>query len=164
MRNLIHKTLIISFAICLFLINNSLFSQPPRMAQERIMQMKKMKLLEILELNEKQSDKFLIKYTSWEKKLKAQNDKIDKLSDDLFKLLKDKGSESEIVKLSNEIMKQRATFAKLQTEKLKDFQSLLSKKNFANFLVFENRFLKELGRMMMRFRGGHGGKGMMRGR
>ncbi len=164
MQNLIHKTLIISFVVCLFLINNSLHAQPPRMAQERIMQMKKMKLLEILDLNEKQSDKFLIKYTSWEKKLKSQNDKIDKLSNDLFELLQDKGSESEIVKLSDEIIKQRARFTKMQTEKLKDFQALLSKKNFAKFLVFENRFIKELGRMMMRFRGGKGGKGMMRGR
>lgn len=161
MQNSIHKTLVFSFVICLLFLNNSLFAQPPRMAQERIMQMKKMKLLEILDLNEEQSDKFLVKYTIWEKKLKAQNNKIDKMSDDLFELLQNNGSKSKIMKLSDEIIKQRNVFSKMQIEKLKDFKSLLSKKNFAKLLVFENRFLKELGRMMMRFRGR---KGRMRER
>jgi hypothetical protein len=124
--------------------------QPPKRPKERIKQIKKMKLLEVLKLSDEEADKFLVKYTSWENKLEEQKDIVDKISEELFNSLKDNASIDEIKKLSQKLLIEQEKFSNMHFEKLKAMKEILDDKNYAKYLVFEDRFFKELSEMMMR--------------
>jgi hypothetical protein len=135
-------------------------AQPPYKAKERIKQMKKMKLLDILQLSEEEADKFIVKYSAWENKVEAQREEIDKISDELFELLKKESSTDEIQKQSAKLLSAQEKFFSVQMEKLKSMKDILSPLNYAKLLVFEDRFIKELGKRMMERKGdGTGGPG-----
>lgn len=137
-------------------------AQPAFKAKERIKQMKKIKLLDILELSEEEADKFIIKYNAWENKVDAQREEIDKISDELFDLLKKESATEEIQKQSARLLTAQEKFFGIQIEKLKSFKEILTPVNYAKLLVFEDRFIKELGKMMMDRKGdgtGPGGPG-----
>lgn len=131
-------------------------AQQPKKPKERIKQIKKMKLLEVLKLSEEESDKFLVKYTSWENKLEEQKEIIDKISDELFEALKANSSIEEIKKLSQKLLVEQEKFSNMNIEKLKAMKEILDDKNYAKYLVFEDRFFKELSEMMMRRGQGEG--------
>ena len=89
-------------------------------------------------------------------KIEDQKDLIDKTSDDLFDALKDDGSIEEIKKLSQKLLAEQEKFATLQIDKMKAMKEILDDKNYAKYLVFEDRFFKELSEMMMRRGKGQG--------
>jgi len=125
-------------------------AQPKGKPKERIKQIKKMKLLEVLKLSEEEADKFLVRYTSWENKIEDQKEILDKTSDDLFEALKDDASIDEIMKLSQKLLTENEKFTNMQIDKLKAMKEILDDKNYAKYLVFEDRFFKELSEMMMK--------------
>ncbi len=155
MRILLHSA--ISFLAFLFLLTpaelDAQHARPPHKARERICQMKKMKLLEVLDLKEEKADKFIVKYSSWENKLEDQRENIEKASKKLMEGLDEGASESKIEELSENLLKEQREFFELHIKKVKDFENLLSPEKYAKLLVFENRFPKELGRMLMKHRG-----------
>lgn len=138
-------------------------AQPAFKAKERIRQMKKMKLLDILVLTEEEADKFIVKYNSWENKTEAQREEIDKISDELFEAIKNEAKDDEFQKLSAKLLSAQEKFFSIQMEKFKAMRDILSPANYAKYLVFEDRFIKELGKRMMQGRGKGDGKGSGRG-
>ena len=149
MQILIRKIL---FGILLFMLIpvTVLDAKPRGKPKERIKQIKKMKLLEILKLDEAEADKFLVKYSSWENKIEDQKDIIDNTSDDLFDAIKGDASIEDIKKLSQKLLAEQEKFSNMQIEKLKAMKEILDDKNYAKYLVFEDRFFKELSEMMMK--------------
>ncbi len=146
----------ILFFILFSIIN--IYAQPPEKGEsnKRIQMMKKMKLLEILDLNEEDADKFLIKYNSWEDKLEVQNNVIEKITDDLQNALKNKKDSKTINSLTSKYINEKNKFHQMIIEKLNDFKAFLSEENYAKLLIFEERFYKELGRMMWKMGPGRG--------
>jgi len=138
--------------------------QPAFKAKERMKQMKKMKLLDILNLSEEEADKFIVKYSSWENKTDDQRDVIDKASDELFEAIKSEANNEELQKLSAKLLAEQEKFFAIQTDKFKAMKDFLTPVNYAKLLVFEDRFIKELGKMMMERRGDGQGGGKGRGR
>jgi hypothetical protein len=155
MQTLIRRTIFFLFLSC-FLMLSFATAQPER-ARERIQQMKKMKLLDVLKLNEQEADKFIVKYSAWENKIEDQKGIVDKVSDDLFELLRNDGKGEEVSRLSNSLLAERKKFMNMELDKLKAMKEVLNDVQYAKFLVFEDRFLKELGRMMMQRGGSRGG-------
>ena len=161
------RSMVIS--ICLFMLFAAIDTnaQPKGKPMERIKQIKKMKLLEILKLSEEESNKFLVKYTSWENKIEEQKDLVDKSSDDLFNALKNEAPLEDIKTLSQKLLAEQEKFFIMHIEKMKAMKEILDEKNYAKYLVFEDRFFKELTEMMMRRGVGKGpgeGQGPGRGR
>ncbi|MFA6571689.1 MAG: hypothetical protein WCT77_10715 [Bacteroidota bacterium] len=137
-------------ALALTLCTAFIYAQPAEKAKERIGMMKKMKLLEILNLDEQQSEKFIAQYSSWERKIEEQRANIDKASGDLRKSVKDNASNDELEKKSGALIDAQSKLQNIYFDKLKAMKSLLNTKEYAKYLVFEDRFLKELQKILIK--------------
>ena len=125
-------------------------AQPPNPhAKERVMQLKKIKLLEVLNLDEKTSEKFLAKYTSWEKKIIEKRDQIDLDMQDLEKAIRRDASKEEIVAKSNKAVADQKEMEALLFQAQEDLKSMLNETQFAKLIVFEHRFRGELQKAIM---------------
>jgi|APTNR8051073442_1049403.scaffolds.fasta_scaffold07396_5 hypothetical protein len=135
------KTLIYNIVIFL-LASIFAFSQPLKM-HERMLTLKKVKLLEYMDLNESKSDKLLIIVTKYENELRDLNEKIKSLSKKLGEDL-EKLSENELKKRNDELYSNLEKISNIQKDKLNEARSLLSEKEFAKFQMFELKFAHEL--------------------
>ncbi len=143
------KRLTYLFLVCFglnFLIPTEIFSQNythTHKARERMEMIKKMKLLESLDLNEKEADKFIVKYTSFEKAI-AVNAKQTKETVLELKKAINSNAFNDIKTKSEKLTKLKKELASLQTKRLDELHSILSDKNYANFILFEETFFNKL--------------------
>jgi len=143
------KKLVFSFLILTLAMN--LVAQPKR-AKERISTLKKVKLLEVLDLDESTSEKVLLKYNAWENKIEDQMKKIDEVEEELVKAIK-KGNKEDIKNISSKFEKERDKIVQIAMERDKDMKSILTDEQYAKYLIFEKRFRRELGEQLMKRRG-----------
>jgi len=143
--------IILLFSVFIFSLNESLIAQNPNMpprAIERINSMKKVKLLEVLQLSEAEADKFLVKYNSYEsdiqKKMKAFEDKSRELQQTLSTKSKD------LDKISNEYIALKKELDNAVNQKLMDMKNYLTSEQYAKYLLFERNFQEELRKSVMR--------------
>lgn len=127
-------------------------AQPPMHAHKRMETLKKMKLLEMLDLENDEANKFLVKYDSWSDKLKEKRKELDIAEDKLRLAIKEDKSNDELNKLADNFIAKQEEFHRLMSERIADFRTILSEKNFAILLVFEKEFPKMIQRKMMDFR------------
>ena len=110
--------------------------------------MKKVKLLEVLQLSEAEADKFLVKYNSYEsdiqKKMKAFEDKSRELQQTLSTKSKD------LDKISNEYIALKKELDNAVNQKLMDMKNYLTSEQYAKYLLFERNFQEELRKSVMR--------------
>ncbi len=149
MKTSILKSGILLSVFLIALNYNNLNSQPAEFARERIETLKMVKLLEILDLNEDESDKFMVKYKSLEKQIKAKAETLDDIEDDLQKALKRDVSDKELKELSDKMIVAQKEFFDANIEKIKSMQSTLNQKNYAKLLIFEKNFHKKLRNMLI---------------
>ena len=143
------KKLVFSFLILTLAMN--LVAQPKR-AKERISTLKKVKLLEVLDLDESTSEKVLLKYNAWENKIEDQMKKIDEVEEELVKAIK-KGNKEDIKNILSKFEKERDKIVQIAMERDKDMKSILTDEQYAKYLIFEKRFRRELGEQLMKRRG-----------
>ena len=137
------------YALFLCIATSAVFSKAPR-AKERVFNVKMVKLIDALDLDEQQSEKFLAKYKSWEKKIQDKKEAIEIITDEIDLLIRKKASNDEITKKTKEFLTLQSQFNQLITDKFKEFETMLNPINFAKFVMFEERFTKELQRMLMK--------------
>ena len=113
--------------------------------------LKKIKLIEILDLDEKESDKLIVKYSAWEDKIEEQMKNFDDAEDKLRKAIKS-DKVDDIKKQSDNFIKARTNIIKIADERDNDMKSLLTEVQFAKYLIFEKKFRKELGEQIMKKR------------
>jgi len=130
-----------------------LVSQDNPKSRERIETAKKVKLLEILDLNESESEKFLVKYNSAEKLVKEKNELFHKYTQELMQLLDDKASTKELSDKSAAVINAQKELHSAVENKISSMKSILSEQNFAKFLVFDMQFNQRLRKMLFE-RGG----------
>ena len=150
------KTIVL-LAVLIALSTVNTFAQRNIKARERIDQVKKVKLLEILELDEKSADKFLAKYTAWENKIKEKKEATDLISDEIEVAIKKKVDKSEISKLTNKYMDSMNEFHKMMLDRNNDIKSILDEIQFAKYLIFEENFFKDIQKVMFRMMKQRGG-------
>lgn len=138
------------FSLLILAMSMSLNSQPHK-AKERISMLKKIKLIEILDLDEKESDKLIVKYSAWEDKIEEQMKNFDDAEDKLRKAIKS-DKVDDIKKQSDNFIKARTNIIKIVDERDNDMKSLLTEVQFAKYLIFEKKFRKELGEQIMKKR------------
>lgn len=126
------------------------FAQPGPKAIKRIQQVKKMKLLDELEIDDKQADKFIIKYTAWDDKIIAMKDQIDIARKELDLSIQKKEDKNELMKKANKFLETMTEMNKLIQEKNYDMRSVLTEEQYAKFLIFEDRFMHDLQKTMFR--------------
>ena len=148
MRKFNYIILIASMFLLMLSIN--LFSQPAMKARERVDQIKKVKLLDLLNLDETQSANFLNKFNQYEKKISEKRNEMDELSRDMRKNLKKKASKEELNNMSIKLVQMQVNFFELIKEKIMGMKSLLNDEQYAKYLIFENEFPKELQKAMIK--------------
>lgn len=128
------------------LIGNSfiLIAQPARKAMERIEQMKMMKLLEHLDLDEANAEKFLVKYNSLEKNIKSKMDALDQATETLKNRIKEKAPKDELAKMTDKVIELQLDLGNAFNDKLKAMKGVLPEDKYAIYVVFESTFTKEL--------------------
>jgi len=141
------KVTLISFFIisCVFLFANDLLAQKnihsPK-AKERMDMVKKMKMIEAMELNETKSEKFLVKFNSYSKQLdekrKQQQELVDKLNDAV------KNNSKELSSLTEQLLNLQNEISKINYNKFQELRGILSEIEFAKYLIFENKFMREV--------------------
>jgi len=111
-------------------------------AKERINMLKKLKMIEAMELDEAKSEKFFAKFNTHSKQL--EDKRIEQR--ELTKKLNDatKNNSKEISALTEQLLKTHEEFNQMNSEKNKDLRTVLSEMEFAKYLVFESRFTHEM--------------------
>ena len=122
----------------------STLAQDGEKMREKIEQLKRTKLVEILELNENAAEKFFARYNQYESKVnQAFKDAKDAVQE-LNARVDHKAPASEISQQSEIVLqKQNALHAAVE-EKLKGMKPLLTEEQYAKFIVFENKFTQTL--------------------
>ncbi len=144
------NTILIAIVTIFFALGSvTTFAQRGIKAKERIDQVKKVKLLEILELDEKLADKFLAKYSAWENKIKDKRESNELLTEELEIAVK-KGDKSEIAKLSTKYMDSMNEFHKMMIDRNNDIKTILDEIQFAKYLIFEENFFKDIQKTMFK--------------
>lgn len=126
--------------------------EPPQRAfgmyPERIEKYKKMRLIEVLELNEEEAVRFTAKYNEHHKNMRGILGARMKLVDELEELLRQKAPESEYKKYIDELF---AVDQKMFNERQRfhaDIRAMLTPPQTARFLAFDRNFNRELRRAM----------------
>ncbi|MBX3042120.1 MAG: hypothetical protein KIT33_11350 [Candidatus Kapabacteria bacterium] len=117
--------------------------------KERIDVAKKMRLLEILDLNENESDKFLAKFTILEKNVKDKSDEFKKANDDLVEYIEKNPKGKDLTEKSNAVLKAQRNLHAAVEAKISDMKQVLSEDNFAKYVAFEIQFARKMRKMIL---------------
>lgn len=121
-------------------------------AIERIQQIRKVKLIEVLDLDDNTADKFFLKDHQNSKKIDNIRQEIDNLSTELEKSLRE-GQQADIRKKSDQMFTKMTEFMNLNIDRLKTAKQLLPEEKFAKFMVFETKFRREIEMFLIRKEG-----------
>ncbi len=142
------------FFLCLLLgvaiSSGSAIAQDGAKMREKVEQLKKVKLIEILDMNEDAAEKFFARYNVYENKVNDAFKEVQQAVGELNSRIDRKAPDAEI-KSQNDIVlqKQNALHAQVD-EKLKAMRSLLTEEQYAKFIVFENKFTQKLREILQR--------------
>lgn len=117
-------------------------------AKERIQQLKKVRLIDILQLDEASAEKFFARYNQYQK---AIDDARSALKDAVADLEKNVQSNSgkEYSRKSDLVIEKQNALSNAISERLKAMKSILTEEQYAKFVVFENNFAGQLQKMLM---------------
>lgn len=125
-------------------------SEPPFRAKERIEQLKKIKLLDILQLSEERSTKFLSKYNEMDRQTEEKKLEMEHEMKILEVKIKSNAPEEEIKAQTEKALKAYKAYHESLKNKMDEMKSMLTDIEFAKFLVFESQFHEEVRKIIMK--------------
>jgi hypothetical protein len=147
MKSILNQLLlaVAGLAICLFTAAAQ-DAQPPvkGKAAERVEQFKKIRIMEVLGLDEQSSIKFFARYN---KNLEVMKDLRQKQIQTLARiqtLRKGKASDSDYAKVVTELRSLEDQVSQTKSNYIDDLKEVLTNKQLAEYLVFELRFQQNL--------------------
>ena len=122
---------------------------------ERLEKFRKMRLIEVLKLNEEDAVRFFAKHTAHEDAqrdlLKSRNAALDQIEEGV----REKGDAKDVQKLSQEVESiDQKMFAERQRFH-EDIQKILTPEQFGKFLVFERNFGRQVKDALQEMHEGH---------
>ncbi len=124
-------------------------NQPSNKAMERIQQIRKIKLIEVLDLDEGTAEKFFFKDNQNGKKFEMLRREIDIITNELDKSLRE-GQQNDIRKKSDIMFNKMTELMTVHIDRLKSAKQILPEEKFAKYLVFESKFRKEIEMFLIR--------------
>ncbi len=133
-------------------------AQPDIQRDKDMRAAKKIRLLEILNLNESEANKFIVKYSNHEKIMMDKNEALEHATETLIEYIDKFPNGKELGRLTNAVTDAQKDMHKAVENKFSDFKTLLSEENYAKFVVFESKVIRRMRKFMMnRGRGNKGG-------
>ena len=122
--------------------------------QKRIEELEKIKLLEVLNLDEKTMLKFFSRRDEYQKKMNELRESSGDLLNQMDKLVKDgnKQQDSELKELINKYLANQAKFNKIRGEFIGSISDILTTRQIAKYLVFERKFRDEIRNLIFKHR------------
>jgi hypothetical protein len=122
---------------------------PNKKLRQRIEDLRKVKLLDVLDLKGDQVERFFAVYNDYTDRIEKVRIKIDESSRDLQSAIVADASEAEIKKLTKQVRDHIRDMGSLIDKRFDEVQPILSSSQFAQYVVFESRFRDELQRMIL---------------
>ncbi|MDI6766508.1 MAG: hypothetical protein QME52_06770 [Bacteroidota bacterium] len=128
------------------------FEGQQRQRPERIEKFRKMRLIEVLKLNEEEAVRFFAKQRAHEERMNEFMEKRNNLLDEIEKNIQEKSNPTELVKLSDVAMNiDKDIFAERQRFQ-DELRKLLTPEQFGKFIVFERDFGRQVREAMQEMR------------
>jgi hypothetical protein len=136
----------------ILILSSNLFSQdqPPMRGPgaERIEQFKKVRLLEVLKMDEETSIRFFVRYNKYQEALHAIQKDHNTLIDHIQELSNSDANNLEIERTMKEIGTCEEKIAETRSKFLESLKDVISLKQIAEYMVFERNFNKNLREIM----------------
>ena len=117
-------------------------------AAERITQYKKLRLMEVVQMNEETSVRFFARYNKHEENILAIGRERNELIDQLQKLSKSNSNDEALENVIKDIGMSEEKVLEERTKFIKELRDILSLKQLSQFIVFERNFNKNLRELM----------------
>ncbi|MGA3286539.1 MAG: hypothetical protein ABSD46_03840 [Bacteroidota bacterium] len=117
-------------------------------AAERIAQYKKLRLMEVVQMNEEASIRFFARYDKHEENIRAIGRERNELIDQLQKLSKSNSNDAAIENIIKDIGMSEEKVLEERTKFIEELRNILSLKQLSQFIVFERNFNKNLRELM----------------
>ena len=117
-------------------------------AAERIAQYKKIRLMEVVQMNEEESVRFFARYNKHEENMRDIGRERNDLIDRLQKLSKSNSNDAALENVIKDISMSEEKLLEERTKFLKELRDILSLKQLSQFIVFERNFNKNLRELM----------------
>lgn len=105
----------------------------------KIEQLKKLKLIEKLDLDDATAEKFFMRYNGGQKKVEEARKALDDATNELDKA-KASGNTEKIKQLTEQMLQKHKQSQDATNDMLKSIRSVLNDKQYAEYLVFEAKF------------------------
>lgn len=123
--------------------------EPPAVRiRERVNQLKKVRLIETLDLDETTAVKFFVRYNQAQQAIDSAQQALKQTIDQLQRAIRQQ-KKSRIKELTDESLKRHADLQNAIASMLADMRPLLDEERYAKFIVFESRFQEEMRRRLM---------------
>jgi hypothetical protein len=131
----------------------------PGRAAERLEQYKKLRLMEVLRLDEETSLRFFARYNKQREELAGLNQRRNELLDDLAKLRRNNAPDKDYQKVLDELRAVADPAVEIRGKFFDDIAKILTPIQMADYLVFERNFMRNVREIMrdmqgQRMRGG----------
>lgn len=120
-------------------------------ALQKMEELKKIKLIEVLQMNEETSIKFFTRRSEHMRKMEELNEAGSLLIEQIDDLIKDK-NDSAVRKSIDEYLQTQDNLLKERQNFFKSVSSILTIEQMAKFVVFEERFRNEISGLLFRER------------
>ena len=127
----------------LLVFNHIAFAQQDGEIKEKVGTLKKIKLIEKLQLSEDVSIKFFARYYEHERKIDEVRSSVKQAVKELDIAIKE-GKSGDYSSKIETLFKKESQLHSLMIEKVKSMKSLLTDEQYARFVIFEHKFLADL--------------------
>ena len=143
-------TLFVVSAFAMSLFPQKKFGRDGEM-RERMAQLEKIKLIEVMNMDEETTLRFFSRRAEFQKKHDEMRENIDTKIDLLEATLKSARmvTDTELQTMINEILELHKAFENERAEFIKSLNDILSTDQIARYVVFEKRFRDELRRLLL---------------
>lgn len=124
--------------------------EPHDRVRQRIEDVRKMKLIDILDLRGEQVEKFFGSYNTLQRAVFDAKDAVNNASRTLHEALQDKVSDADVQAKTTALLSAMKAFDAAVEMRNTTVQSLLSTTQYAKYVLFEARFVDELSKMIMK--------------
>ncbi len=111
--------------------------------KKQIEQLKKLKLIEALNLDDATAEKFFVRYNSEQKKVEEVRKSLEDATNDLDKA-KSSGNSEKIKQSTQLMLDKHKQLQDANNELLRSVREVLNDKQYADYLVFEAKFQKQV--------------------
>jgi ElaB/YqjD/DUF883 family membrane-anchored ribosome-binding protein len=125
---------------------------PDKEMREKMAQLERIKLIEVMEMDEETTLRFFSRRAEFQKKQEELRQEVDLTVDKLEAALKSAGmmSEAELQNMINRINELQLSMEQRRIDFINSLEDILSKDKIARYVVFEKRFKEEIKNMLLR--------------